>query len=85
MVDLTATAESWFDSPGDLLAIASFVAVVLAGILWLIDARLSTIRTEIRDMREANDDVHNAIREQLSQHMASPMHDRRKGDIGRET
>lgn len=82
---LADDVSAWFDSPGDLLAIASFIAVILGGILWLIDSRLAGIKTEIRDMRESNDDVHNAIREQLAQHMSSPMHNRRSTDEKKDT
>lgn len=79
--------EAWFDSPGDILAILSVVALLFAGILFLIDARVGSIRGSMddlkegfHDMRAANDSTHDDIKKMLADHISSPAHNRRWND-----
>lgn len=76
-MDLAAGVEGWFDSPGDLLAILSVIALLCAGIFFLVDSRLGSIRQALDDLKDSNEAQHELIRERLDQHAASPVHDRR--------
>lgn len=75
---LADDVTSWFDSPGDILAILSVLALLIGGVLYLIDSRLSAIRVAVDDLKESNEDTHSAIIRRLEDHMASPAHDRRQ-------
>lgn len=82
-----AGIETFFDSPGDILAVLSIVALIGTGILFLIDARLGSVRTSLdgvkealHDMRQANEETHADIKRTLAEHAASPLHNRRRDD-----
>ena len=76
-MDLASGVESWFDSPGDVLAVLSVIALLIAGVFFLVDARIGSIRQAVDDLKESNDAQHELIRERLDQHAASPVHERR--------
>jgi len=79
-MDIASGVEAWFDSPGDVLAILSVVAIVLGGLFYLVDSRLASIRQAVLDLKESNEQQHELIRERLNQHAASPVHNRRSDD-----
>ena len=79
-MDVAAGVESWFDSPGDVLAVLSVIALLITGVFFLVDARIGTIRQAVDDLKDSNDAQHELIRERLDQHAASPVHERRQFD-----
>ena len=79
-MDVAAGVESWFDSPGDVLAILSVIALLITGVFFLVDARIGSIRQAVDDLKESNDAQHELIRERLDQHATSPVHERRQFD-----
>jgi len=77
VTDLASGVEGWFDSPGDVLAILSVIAVLVGAVIWIIDSRLSAIRVSVEDLRDVYKEQHQVLVDRLDSHMASPVHDRR--------